>query len=184
MKKKFLSVSTWASALIFIIFVGLYIYVSIANPNPIDIIKIREYPPYDGGKLHFTAAKHIAETTTPHLIIFNQRMPFWGVRAFPFSGDDKITIQPRIFGYGIQFGTGTHSTAMMGCSENDQTGETYFDGYGIFYCDIFHSIDKDKTWWTLMISLWYPIFIFSILPIIFAIKMLRFGVNLKNHSQG
>jgi hypothetical protein len=100
-------------------------------------------------------------------------MPFWGVRAFPFPSGDKITIQPRIFGYGIQFGSGTHSAKMVGCSENDLTSETYFIGYGIFFCDISHSLDKDKTWWTLMINLWYPIIIFAILPAILLVKKLR-----------
>ncbi len=45
-------------------------------------------------------------------------------------------------------------------------------GYGIYYRVISDATSK-VTWWTLMISIWYPIILFGILPAIFAVKKLR-----------
>jgi hypothetical protein len=42
-------------------------------------------------------------------------------------------------------------------------------GYGIYFRSIKY-IDKKETWWTLMISLWYPVIIFAILPLAFVVK--------------
>jgi hypothetical protein len=51
--------------------------------------------------------------------------------------------------------------------------ETGCDFYGIYFRTIKHAVKKDWDQWTLMISLWYPIILFGILPAIFAVKKLR-----------
>lgn len=171
MKTKLLKICLCVSTILFFGFVGLYAYVWIKNPNPFSAF--HTYPPYDGDKIHFTSAKDMGEMNGFQLCFFNQRMPFGGVRSFPFPGDDKITDIHGFKKLGILFGTGAHTTVMLDCAKNDQTSETHFRGYGIYYFDMSHSIDKDKTWWTLVISLWYPIILFSILPAIFVIKKVR-----------
>ena len=62
---------------------------------------------------------------------------------------------------------------------DENVKETGCDFYGIYFRTI-HYTDK-KYWdqWTLIISLWYPIMLFGILPAIFVVKKLR---NLKSAS--
>jgi hypothetical protein len=76
-------------------------------------------------------------------------------------------------GLGIEFGHGEYTSRAFGYVANDRIHLTSFDGYGIHYYVIAHTIERDKTWWTLMISLWYPIVFFGILPSVFLAKKLR-----------
>lgn len=50
--------------------------------------------------------------------------------------------------------------------------ERGWTGYGIYFRSIEHT-NKDQTWWTLMVSLWYPVIIFGILPGLFVVQKLR-----------
>jgi hypothetical protein len=50
--------------------------------------------------------------------------------------------------------------------------------YGVYFGLADHPASNEK-WWTFMISLWYPIIIFGILPAIFIVKKLR---NRKSSS--
>jgi len=75
--------------------------------------------------------------------------------------------------YGIEYGSGKHTKSLFGFSKDDRETETRFIGYGIYFRDTSHAIDKEHNWWTLMISLWYPIILFGILPAIFVIKKLH-----------
>jgi hypothetical protein len=45
-------------------------------------------------------------------------------------------------------------------------------GWGIYFRHITNSV-QHSVWWTLIISLWYPIIIFGILPAIFVVTKLR-----------
>lgn len=56
---------------------------------------------------------------------------------------------------------------------DNTVGETGFTGAGIYFRHIIHTVETDKNWWTLMISLWYPIIVFAVLPLVFVIKKLR-----------
>jgi hypothetical protein len=46
------------------------------------------------------------------------------------------------------------------------------NGWGIYFRHIENSVQK-SIWWTLMISLWWPIILFGMLPAIYAVKKLR-----------
>lgn len=56
--------------------------------------------------------------------------------------------------------------------DNTTSGKGW-SGYGIYFFHIIHTVDKENNWWTLMISLWYPIIFFAILPAIFVIRKIR-----------
>jgi hypothetical protein len=62
---------------------------------------------------------------------------------------------------------------MLGASDSNRTSETVFVGHGIYFWEMKHTVEKKWSWWTLMISLWYPIILFGILPAIFLVKKLR-----------
>jgi hypothetical protein len=51
---------------------------------------------------------------------------------------------------------------------------TWFNRFGIYFMSTKDIAKKDKDldtrWWTIMISFWYPIIIFSILPLLFLIQ--------------
>ena len=49
--------------------------------------------------------------------------------------------------------------------------------WGLYFRLIKHA-DTNETWWTLMVSLWYPIIIFGILPLVFVVKKLRAAKSL------
>jgi hypothetical protein len=151
------------SVVLFFGFIGLYVYVWVADPNPKESpsldwrsVSIGHWKitiahslvpstrtngpamltyPYDGGgNLHITITKDWGG----RLILLNQCMPSEGVMLSGI-GDDKINV-----------------IGWRKC--------------GIYYSYIIHTIEKDKNWWTLMISLWYPIIIFGIVPFACAIK--------------
>jgi hypothetical protein len=44
-----------------------------------------------------------------------------------------------------------------------------FTGYGIYY-RLIKDPARSDSWWTLMFSVWHPIVIFSILPLLFFIR--------------
>lgn len=190
MKKKKFKICAYISAVLFFGFIGLCVYVLIFNPNAdnwssvsIGHGKVSIVHPAmpdstkfwedGGGSFHVSIVKDIAEMSGGHLVFFNQNIPFQGVRIFAFANGDKRIGENAFIGYGMEFGSLSHSTNMVGCSPNDQTSEAAFIGYGILFFDLSHSVDKDKNWCTFMISLWYPIIIFGILPVIFVVKKLR-----------
>ncbi|HEY1718421.1 MAG TPA: hypothetical protein VGH42_09045 [Verrucomicrobiae bacterium] len=63
-----------------------------------------------------------------------------------------------------------NGTTMLGPTDTVTGG--WDRGYGIYFLSIYDAASK-WTWWTLIISLWYPIIIFGILPAIFAVKKMR-----------
>ena len=56
---------------------------------------------------------------------------------------------------------------------------------GLYFRLIKHT-DTNETWWTLMVSLWYPIIIFGILPAVYVVQKLRgtkpVGAQLKGQN--
>jgi hypothetical protein len=171
MKKKILSICVWVSITFFVVFAGLYIYVLIADPktymddsgihwpnitikhNPPIVItnypsKISaNYPLYKPTTIDDPSV-HVAVTKydwNGNLMFFNQRSPYVG---------------------GVIAMTGTNSHSV------NEVNETGWDGLGIYFC-LIEDIRRPDSWWTLMISLWYPIILFAILPAIFVVKKLR-----------
>ena len=130
-------------------------------------------PEDGGGNFHITVAQGNREQFSGcYLIFLNQDMPEDGFMRFASPGD-TITNNIYFHGYGIDFGSGKHTASLFGFSKNDRESGIRFIGYGIYFSDTSHTVDKGHNWWTLMISLWYPIILFGILPAIFAIKKLR-----------
>jgi hypothetical protein len=63
-----------------------------------------------------------------------------------------------------------YTGSVMSFTGDNTLSEAGLTGGGIYFRHIKHTIEKDKDWWTLMISLWYPIIIFGILPSVFVAK--------------
>ena len=61
---------------------------------------------------------------------------------------------------------------LVGFDDDKTINDTTLDFCGIYFDHIKHTVEKDQNWWTLMISFWYPIIIFSILPIVFVARKL------------
>lgn len=56
---------------------------------------------------------------------------------------------------------------------DNSVNETGLTSCGIYFRHITHTNEKGQNWWTLMVSLWYPIIIFGIFPCILIIRKLR-----------
>lgn len=202
MKNKLFRNCVYASTILFLGFIGLYVYVWFSDFNPdnsesgvgwrsisighgaISIAHSNQNstrtngqamficPEDGGGNFHFTVAKDFSRDMGGcYLYFLNQNMPEEGMMRFATPGD---TLTNRTFrGFGIDFGSEKHTASLLGFSNDDRESETHFMGYGIYFRDTNHTVDRKHNWWTLMISLWYPIILFGILPAIFLVKKLR-----------
>ena len=65
-----------------------------------------------------------------------------------------------------------YSGSIVSMAGDKTVNVTGCDGWGIYFRSIKHTTRKDWDQWTLMISLWYPIILFGILPTIFVMKKL------------
>lgn len=188
-----------ASTVLFFGFVGLYAYVWITDPNPkvsgdssdwrsvsighgkISIAHSWQHSTHTngpamgliaedgGGNLHITVSKLFFRA---ELLFLNQNMPEEGFMNFVKPGDGK-TKSIYFNHYGVEFYSFEHTTNFWGFSKNDRQTESRFIGYGIYFRDTSHTVDKAHNWWTLMISLLYPIIIFGILPFIAAVRKIH-----------
>ena len=130
MKNKLFRNCARVSTVLFIVFIGLYIYAWI----------------FDQSFLHIPLGKAsiaVHKYESGQVIFFNGPYP--------------------------------NATTTLGPTDT----ETFWEGYGIYHRVINDSASK-VTWWTLMISLWYPLILFGILPAIFVVKKLRGRQSLKN----
>jgi len=66
-----------------------------------------------------------------------------------------------------------YSGSIISFAGDKTVSEVGWDGPGIYFRSIRHIVRKDWDQWTLMINFWYPIVIFSILPLIFFIRKWR-----------
>jgi hypothetical protein len=80
----------------------------------------------------------------------------WGVKLILFNQAEPYT------GSLLALGEGEKEIAI-----------SHYDGWGIYFRSIKHTIRTDWNQWTLMISLWYPIIIFGIMPTILGVRRLR-----------
>ena len=197
MKSKLFRKCSYFSTFLLLGFIGLYVYILACTPNSnewtsvsighgkVSIAHSRQpstrtndpsmltYPEDGGGNFHFAIARDFSkEMGGCYLYFLNQNMPEEGMMTFAALGD-TITNRTCFHGAGIEFFSGRHTARMFGFSDGDRESETQFKGYGIYFRDTSHTIDKAHNWWTLMISLWYPIIFFGILPAIFVAKKLN-----------
>lgn len=196
MKKKTFTALACASTVLFIGFVCLYAYLWAVDFNPIQIdasgvhcssITVRHAIPLittnypskkvganDPDSIYFTVANNDVEDMRGcYLYFFNQGVPYeYNVVFAPFV-PSGLTNETHLNFFGYHFGSAQHIGKMLGTTDGDRERDTYMEGNGIYYTHMFHIVDKKWDWWTLMISLWYPIIIFSILPAIFVVTKLR-----------
>ncbi|MES1181134.1 MAG: hypothetical protein ABUL66_04660, partial [Verrucomicrobiota bacterium] len=87
-------------------------------------------------------------------------------------GDVRVAVD-KLEGGEIAFFNGPipNSTTSTG-PRNNTTNEKEWAGYGIYFRWI-KDVNRPDSWWTLMVSLWYPIILFGILPAIFVVKKWR-----------
>jgi hypothetical protein len=93
-------------------------------------------------------------------------------RHLPLGFDAKISISNAEDQKWLVFFNGPYPNDTTTLGPTDTLKGGWDRGYGIYYLVIYDSASR-WTWWTLMISLWYPIILFGILPAIFVIKKLR-----------
>jgi len=167
---------------------GLYVYtwimdanswksfVTVGRSNPItatDYTSKKTYAVYPHRVRIALEKNEVEDMRGCNLVFFNQDIPYELNAMFAFADGDKKISKAGLMRYGIQVGSWAHSARMLGCADNDRTSQTVFLGYGIYFSNIDHTVNKEQNWWTFFINLWYPIIIFGILPSIFVIKKLR-----------
>jgi hypothetical protein len=106
-----------------------------------------------------------------YMRIFNPDPSGWMQwRHIPLGYDIKISISNVEDQKWLIFFNGPYpnDTTMLGPTDTI----TGYEGYGIYY-HVIHNSTTKSPWLTLMISLWYPIILFGILPAIFVVKKLR-----------
>jgi hypothetical protein len=137
MKKALLALCCYASTIMCLTFVGLFVFARIADPH-IHIDKSHvSYP-------HLSLSKNVNITLTKdwggYVIIFTQNVPYMG-SMFALTGEQSV--REKVWGF-----------------------------YGVDFL-LIKDATKEDSWWTLMLSLWYPIIIFGVLPTVFAVKKVR-----------
>jgi len=174
MKTNILSAGTWISAMLFVLFVGLYAFALIVNPqtymddsgihwpnitikhNPAVIFTnypstiSTNYPLYKPTSIDDPSV-HVAVTKDGwcgNLMFFNQRSPNTAGMLIMTGGHDLTNRVDR------------------------SSSEKGWDGLGIYFC-LIENVRPPESWWTFRINLWYPIILFGILPAIFVVKKLR-----------
>jgi hypothetical protein len=109
----------------------------------------------------------------PHLDI--SRSGKWFVKSYPhisFGNDFKVTVTKDRGGNIILFNQDAPIVGALVVDMGEHTGsEDSWNGLGIDY-RIVKDTRRSDSWWTLNFSIWYPIIIFSILPLIFLLKRL------------
>jgi hypothetical protein len=92
-------------------------------------------------------------------------------RYFSIIGGIKMTVIKDLGGYILFFNQGV---PYSGGVTSDKISSWRFYG---FLLRILTNTTTNEKWWTLWISFWYPLIIFSILPLIFFIQKFRAARN-------
>jgi hypothetical protein len=157
MKRQFFRNCAYLSTVLFLGFVGLYAYVWIDDPNP----KV------SGAGIHWSyisighTTKSLTGTngpTTGTYIYDDSGLRFTATKEY---GGNLV-----FFNQAVPFFGGT-----IGFAGDKTVSEKGWDGCGIYF-RIVKDTKRADSWWTFMISLWYPVIIFGILPIVFVVKRL------------
>ena len=141
MQKRILNVCVCVSTGLFVIFIGLYVYVWIFNP--------KLYPPSFRIPL-CVASMTVTKSWGGNAIFFNQNVPYTG-GTISISKDLPINVKG-------------------------------WDRLGVYF-RLISDARRSDNWWTLMVSLWYPIIIFGILPAAYMVQKLR-GTKSVTQSEG
>ncbi|HEV2329614.1 MAG TPA: hypothetical protein VGY56_12610 [Verrucomicrobiae bacterium] len=75
-----------------------------------------------------------------------------------------------------------YTGSVLGLAGDRSVREKGLTGLGLYFRSIGYA-GKDETWWTLIISLWYPLVIFAILPAVWVGQKLL-GCKLANRPEG
>jgi len=70
----------------------------------------------------------------------------------------------------------------IGFAGDKTVSEKGWDGCGIYF-RIVKDTKKTDNWWTFMVSLWYPVIIFGVLPAVYVVQKLR-GTKPAAQSEG
>jgi hypothetical protein len=90
-------------------------------------------------------------------------------RHIPLGNDIKFSISNSEGCEWLVFFNGPYPNNTTTFGKVDK--KTYYECWGIYFRQITVTTGKG-TWWTLLVSFWYPIIMFGILPSIFLIKKL------------
>jgi hypothetical protein len=169
-------------------FVSLYVYAWIVNSNPwssnmtichSNPVTVTNYPSKKTCFFYPHRVRIALEKSGVHdmrgcnLVFFNQDVPYELNAMFLFDDGDETTNKVYCHGYGMMLSSIKHSVRMLDCANDDRTSVILCMVWGIYFCDINHTVNKERGWWTFLINLWYPIILFGILPTIFVVKKLR-----------
>jgi len=213
MKNRLLVGCKYTSAILFFGIICVYLYVWIANPDPIETLSGPDWrsvvigrwkigiahslqPSRDknrpgmltyledgGGNVHFALQRSdVREMSGCYFVVHNQNFPYELNTSLAFIDSDNPTNDIGFRRFGLEFGL-TRYRRMLNCAETDRTSMMVLTGYGIFFSKISHTVDKVHNWWTFMISLWYPVVIFGILPAVYVVQKIR-GTKLVTQSEG
>jgi hypothetical protein len=75
-----------------------------------------------------------------------------------------------------------YTGSIISMAGDKSVNEIGWDGWGTYFRHITHTLEKEKDWWTLMISLWYPIIIFGIPPSVFIAKKICRSIRERTAS--
>ena len=166
MKKNLFEICASVSTILFLGYVTLCLYVWLANSNPTDSV-VEDWRSLSIGGNGIKIA---------HSIRLSTKQNGSAMQIYPYDGGNNfhIAVTTSWGGKLILMNQCMPSEGvMLGADVAETIKRSGWDNFGIRFIHIIHSVEKDKNWWTLMISLWYPIVIFGILPSIFIAKKLR-----------
>jgi hypothetical protein len=147
-------------SVLFFGFMGLYIYLWLEDPNP----QVSE----SGTHWSYFSLGHHAQPLT------GTNNPETGTYFYDGGDSFHFTVTKNWGGNLLFFNQNMPSIgSIVGFAGDDRTSETGWSGWGISFRHITHTVEKNKNWWTLMISLWYPIIFTGILPAVFLVKKVR-----------
>ena len=69
--------------------------------------------------------------------------------------------------------TAPYTGSVIGLAGDKSINKAGWDGWGIYFRSINRTGDKNENWWTLMVSLWYPISVFGVLSALCGVASLR-----------
>jgi hypothetical protein len=164
MKNNKLNICTGISAVLFILFAGLYVYVLIADPKTY----------LDDSGIHWpniTIIHNVPITITnyPPSILTNSIQTNYPSYKLTSIDDSSVHIAVAKDDWYVG---GT--LALVGDNKHlvSEVSEKGWNFARTYFC-IIKNIHRPDSWWTLEISLWYPIILSGILPAIFVVKKLH-----------
>src|ERR1700744_852874 len=158
MKNQFSRNFAWFSAMLFLGFLSLYVYVWIENPNPKPSSAGMQWSCISFGHVMKPLVRPNGLPTGTY--IYDDNGPRVAVTK-EFGGSFVF------FNQAIPFFGGT-----IGFADTKAVDEKGWDVYGIYF-RVVKDNNRADSWWTFIISFWYPLIIFSIWPILFMVRRLR-----------